>query len=297
MDSGTMAVPELTLSIRTERRSSFGHFATYLSNHPSIIVAALPILIILIVTLLAPLAAPQDPYYVSPENRLLPVGSPDYWLGTDALGRDVLSRMIWGGRVSLLAGAVPAISAMVIGASLGLLSGYVGGWLDYILMRCIDIIMAFPFMLLAIALVAALGPSLQNAMLAVIIATVPRNTRLVRGQALSIKEQDFIEAAQAVGCRRLRIMFRHILPNMLAIVIVIVTLDITIMIGATAALSFLGLGVQPPQADWGSIAADGQQYLMVSPHLVLVPSVVLTVVCVCLTVLGDELQNALRHGS
>ena len=287
----------VALTLKPKRESKLKEATTYLRKTPAVVVASVTLLFIFAAVILAPVVAPLDPNDVRPDDRLLPVGSPGYPLGTDPYGRDILSRLIWGGRISLVAGIVPAFAAMAIGLCLGLVSGYVGGAFDNIVMRVIDVIMAFPFMLLAITVVAALGPSLLNAMIAVVIAVFPRDTRLIRGLVLSLKEQEFVEAARALGYSPLRIIFSEIAPGVMSTVIVIMTLHITTMIAATAGLSFLGLGVQLPKADWGKMVADGRQFVIFAPHIVLVPSIVLSIVCLCFSILGDALQTALHPSS
>jgi ABC-type dipeptide/oligopeptide/nickel transport system permease subunit len=287
----TQTAPQPALLPQTTR---FNRVVAYLGENPLVIIAALILIIVILLAIMAPWVAPQDPYKMTPVDRLKQPGSAGYPLGTDSFGRDLLSRIIWGGRISLLAGIIPALAAMVISVVVGLISGYVGGRLDSLIMGLVDILLAFPFMLLAIALVAALGPSLQNAMLAVIITTVPARLRLIRGETLSLAARPFVDAARVLGYSSLRILFVEIMPNVMAIAITMFTIDITIMITATAGLSFLGLGVQPPQADWGTMIADGKQFMTIAPHITLIPSLALTLVCLCFAVLGDAVQDLLN---
>ncbi|MCL4416358.1 MAG: ABC transporter permease [Actinobacteria bacterium] len=235
--------------------------------------------------------APYDPDYVDIGSRLLPVGSQGHILGTDNVGRDILSRLIYGARISLIAGIVPSILAMLIGAIIGLISGYIGGMLDNIIMRIVDIMLAFPFMLLALVLVTVLGPSLQNAVLAVMIATVPRNIRLVRGEALSLKEREFINACRILGYGKPRILLSELFPNVFATAATIIVSDISLMIQATAGLSFLGLGVQPPISDWGSMVNEGRAYLNIAPNILLAPCTLIALVCFSFAIIGDELYK------
>ncbi len=205
------------------------------------------------------------------------------------------SVLIWGGRISLVAGVAPALATMVIGIAVGLLTGYIGGRLDSITMGIVDVLLAFPFMLLAIALVAALGPSLQNAMLAMVVTTAPARIRLIRSEALTLSTRPFVESARVIGSSPWRILFREIMPNVLPTAMTVFTIDVAIMITATAGLSFLGLGVQPPQADWGTMIAEGKQFFSVSAHVTLVPSLVLTLASLSFGLLGDALHELLSR--
>ncbi|NPV54459.1 MAG: ABC transporter permease [Firmicutes bacterium] len=281
---------ELTRAKGTCGIDSYRKILSYFREKPLVTVACLILLLIAMSAIFALWVAPKDPYQMEIRSRLKPIGTPGFPLGTDSYGRDILSRVIWAGRTSLLAGVVPAFIAMSFGVLLGLLSGYWGGWFDRIVMAVVDIMLSFPFMLLAIALVAALGPSLQNAMIAVIVATVPARIRLIRGETLSIKEASFIDAARVLGYGDLRIIFSEILPNVMAIAMTAMSMDIPLMISATAGLSFLGLGVQPPQADWGTMVSDGKNFIMIAPHVTLVPSAVLLIVTLCFAIIGDAVR-------
>lgn len=294
-----MAVSEIpaqepvALGIRLPRAARAGDLVTYIRSNPLVVAAVVFLIAITAAAVAAPWIGLQDPFKMTPINRLKPIGSPGYLLGTDSFGRDLLSRIIWGGRISLIAGVIPALAVTVIGVVVGLLSGYIGGRFDGLLMGLVDILLAFPFMLLAIALVASLGPSLTNAMLAVIITTAPARVRLIRGQAFSLVTRPFVDAARVLGYSPMRILFVEIMPNVIPLAITMFSIDITIMITATAGLSFLGLGVQPPQADWGTMIADGKGFLMVAPYISLVPSLVLALVCLSFGVVGDAVQELL----
>src|SRR5512132_2795901 len=250
--------------------------------------------------LFAPYLPLSDPDAVDTPNRLKPPLTPGHWLGTDEFGRDLLARLIWGARVSLVAGAVTAAAAMLIGVVLGVFGGYYTGWTETVIMRLTDILMAFPYILLAIAIVAGLGPGLRNAMIAIAIVGFPFYTRLVRSIVLGLREREFVEAARALGSTDRVILVRHIVPQLLSPVIVAFSLDVGAKILATAGLSFLGLGTQPPTADWGSMLATGRQFVILSPHVVLLPGLAIFLVVLSLNVLGDALQDYLdprmRHG-
>lgn len=241
--------------------------------------------------ILAPLLPITPPNEIHARQRLYAPGEGGYLLGSDTLGRDILSRIIWGGRVSLRAGFLASGLALIIGVSIGLLAGFYGGWLDSILMRLTDVALAFPVVLLAIAIIAALGTGINNAMLAAAIAGYPLYARVVRGSALSVREMEYITAARSIGSNNLRLMLVHLLPNLLAPIIVTFTLDVGNMIILTSSLSFLGMGSQPPTSDWGNMIAAGRTHIRNAPHLVIVPGVVIFVVVLCLNIIGDALRD------
>ena len=246
-----------------------------------------------LVALLAPYLPLADPDAVDTPNRLRPPLTPGHVLGTDEFGRDLLARLVWGARISLLAGLAAAALAMAIGVAFGVLGGYYTGWVETVLMRLTDIMMAFPYILLAIAIVAGLGPGLRNAMLAIGIVGFPLYARLVRGVVLSLREREFVEAARALGAPDRVILARHVLPHLSSPVMVTFSLDVGAKILATAGLSFLGLGTQPPTADWGSMLATGRQFVILSPHVVLLPGLAILVVVLVLNIVGDALRDLL----
>jgi peptide/nickel transport system permease protein len=242
---------------------------------------------------LAPYLPLADPDAVDTRARLRPPLTAGHPLGTDEFGRDVLARLVWGARVSLLAGVATAALAMLIGVALGMVGGYYTGWVETAVMRVTDVLMAFPYILLAIAIVAGLGPGLRNAMIAVGVVGFPLYTRLVRGVVLSVREREFVEAARALGSPDRIILARHIVPHVASPVIVAFSLDVGAKILATAGLSFLGLGTQPPTADWGSMMATGRQFVILSPHVVLLPGLAIFVTVLALNVIGDALRDLL----
>jgi len=242
---------------------------------------------------LAPALPLLDPDAVDTANRLKPPLTAGHPLGTDEFGRDLLSRLVWGARVSLLAGVGTAGLAMAVGVLLGVLGGYYTGWVETLIMRGTDILMAFPYILLAIAIVAGLGPGLRNAMIAIAIVGFPFYTRLVRGIVLSVREREFVEAARALGSPDRVILVRHVLPHLVSPVVVAVSLDVGAKILATAGLSFLGLGTQPPTADWGSMLATGRQFVILRPHVVLLPGLAIFAVVLALNLVGDALRDLL----
>jgi peptide/nickel transport system permease protein len=251
------------------------------------------LLVVALISLLAPVLAPHDPIETNLSQRLVPPGTPGYILGADDLGRDILSRLIWAGRISLLIGFSAVMVAMALGVIIGLVSGYFGGWLDSLLMRLVDILMAFPAILLAIMIVASLGPGLRNSMLAVSIVGIPFYVRIVRGSVLSLREQEYSHAARLIGASHFRILLRHILPNTLAPLIVASTLDVGFFIIAAAGLSFLGLGAQPPTAEWGVMLSQGRQFIRNAPHLSIIPGTAIFLVVLALNFVGDGLRDAL----
>jgi peptide/nickel transport system permease protein len=263
-----------------------------LRQHPRVLVAASLLLFLALVGLLAPWIAPQDPITTHPDDNLLPPGL-GHLLGTDELGRDLLSRVIWGSRVSLPVAFVAVAVGLFVGGTIGLLAGYRGGFTDLLLMRLIDGILAFPALILAIALVAALGPSLRNAMIAIGIVQIPVYARLTRAQVLQLKTQDFVMAARAVGVRPRRIVLRHLLPNLANPLIVQVSLSAAFAILAEAVLAFLGLSIQPPTPDWGFMINTGARFLANDPWLAIAPGLAICLAVFGFNWLGDALRDAL----
>jgi len=257
------------------------------------VLATLVIVGVVLAALLAPYLPLADPDTVDTPNRLSPPLTPGHPLGTDEFGRDLLSRLVWGARISLLAGAATAGAAMLFGVVLGVFGGYYSGWPETIIMRLTDILMAFPYILLAIAIVAGLGPGLRNAMIAIAIVGFPIYTRLVRGIVLSVRGREFVEAARALGSPDRLILVRHVVPQLISPVVVAFSLDVGAKILATAGLSFLGLGTQPPTADWGSMLATGRQFVILSPHVVLLPGLAIFVIVLALNLVGDALRDLL----
>ena len=255
------------------------------------VLASIVLMAILASAILAPVLPITPPNEINARQRLYAPGEGGYVLGSDTLGRDILSRLIWGGRVSLKAGFIASSLALVIGVTIGLFAGFYGGWIDDILMRLTDIALAFPVILLAIAIIAALGSGINNAMIAAAIAGYPLYARVVRGSALSVREMEYVMAARSIGSNDLRIMLVHLLPNMLAPIIVTFTLDVGNMIILTSSLSFLGMGSQPPTSDWGNMISSGRTYIQTAPHLVIVPGVIIFIVVLCLNLIGDALRD------
>ena len=240
----------------------------------------------------APVLAPRDPArQVLEDKRTLPGGK--YWLGADEFGRDIASRLIYGSRVALAVGVVSVLIALALGTLLGTVAGYLGGPVDETIMRALDVLLAFPYLLLAIAIVSALGPGLANTILAVGIWATPGFARVVRGSVLSVKEQEYVAAARAIGAGTARIVARHVLPNCISILIVYSALYMASAILLEAALSFLGLGVQPPTPSWGLMVSTGRDALVIAPHIATFPGLAIAFAVLGFNLLGDGLRDAL----
>ena len=249
--------------------------------------------LLVLVALLAPVLAPYDPIEVDTARILMPP-NPANWLGTDDLGRDILSRVVWGSRLSLTVGFISVSIGLVFGTTLGLVTGFRGGWIDLLLMRVVDALLAFPGLVLALAITAALGPQIQNVMIAIGILSVPNYARLTRGQVISIRHRDFILAARAVGVTPKRIVFRHVLPNIVNPLIVAASLAIGFAILAEAGLSFLGLGSQPPSPSWGQdIAYSQRQVVHGRWWTIAAPGTAIFLAIFAFNMLGDGLRDAL----
>jgi peptide/nickel transport system permease protein len=255
--------------------------------------SGLAILVIMsLLAVLAPAIAPYDPDAVDILHQL-EAPSQAHILGTDLYGRDIFSRILYGGRITLVVGLIAVGIAASIGIVLGLIAGFYGGALDSIIMRLVDVLLAFPRILLALSIVGMLGPGLLNVMVAVGIAGITGYARLVRGSVLSAKENVYVEAARVVGCPDHIILRRHLLPNIIGPVIVLATLDVAAAILSASSLSFLGLGVQPPTAEWGAMLNEGRQYLRTAPWITLFPGLAIMISVLSINMLGDGLRDAL----
>lgn len=247
---------------------------------------------LIVAAVFAPWLAPHDPF----EQQLgqgLRGASAGHPLGQDRLGRDLLSRILYGGRVSLMVGFTVVTVSLVIGLAVGAVAGYAGGWLDEVLMRAVDILLAFPGLLLAIALTAVLGPGLDHLVFALCLLGWVGYARIVRGQLLSVREREYVQAVRALGAGGVRVIVRHLLPNIAAPILVEATFNLSSVILAEAGLSFLGLGIQPPRPSWGSMLSEGRQFLLLAPHLIVYPGVALALAVLGLNTLGDGLRDAL----
>lgn len=246
----------------------------------------------IVIALVAPLIAPYDYKAQELTDRLKPP-SVVHWFGTDDLGRDILSRVLHGARISLWVGTFSVIGSIILGTFFGLLAGFYGKWMDMLISRIFDILLAFPSILLAIAIVAILGPSLQNALYAIAIVNIPTYGRLVRAKVLSLKNEEYITAAQAIGMKNRGILLHHILPNSLTPIIVQGTLGIATAIIEAAALGFLGMGAQPPAPEWGKMLSDSRQFIATAPWTVVFPGVSIMLTVLAFNLMGDGLRDAL----
>jgi peptide/nickel transport system permease protein len=267
-------------------------FLRSLLSDPSFAVGAIVIGLVALAAIAAPLIAPYDPNAMSLSDKLQPPG-PEHWLGTDRFGRDLFSRIVWGARISLVVGIATTVAAGVLGSALGIVAGYYGGRLDDIVMRTLDVPLAFPYILLAIVIVATLGPGLGNAMIAIVVVGIPYFARIARGAMLSVKEFEFVRAAEMGGASDARIILSEILPNMMAPLIVTSTIYVGWMILQAASLSFLGLGAQPPMPEWGAMLAQSRELIQIAPHAAIVPGVAILVVVLGFNLLGDGLRDVL----
>jgi len=256
-------------------------------------VAALGLVgVLLAVATFAPLLAPFDPLELVSNQRLAPPGGV-YLLGTDDLGRDLLSRVIFGSRISLKVGLISVAISIIVGGPLGLLAGYLGGWFDEIAMRLMDILYSFPAIILAMLITAMLGPSLTNTMIAIGIVGAPGFSRIIRGPVLSEKEREYIQAARALGASPLSILLGHILPNILAPILVASTISFSLALLSEAALSYLGLGVQPPEPSWGTMLLTGKRFFEVAPWTAIFPGLAIVIAVLGSNLLGDALRDIL----
>ncbi len=261
-------------------------------NRGVVVFGMVIILLFIIAAIFAPWLAPYNPDKIDMNNSLLQPGKA-HWLGTDSLGRDTFSRTIYGTRVSMLIGLVVVVLSAIVGMALGLIAGYFGGWTRAVVMRLIDTLMAFPMILLALLIASLLGGGMNNVVMALAFAMVPIYARLMCGQVMSVKENDYILAGRSMGASHIRIMFRHLAPNCFPPLIVMMTMMLGTTILAEAGLSFLGIGVQAPTPTWGNMVNDGRQYLLTNPVLSFAPGLAIMLMVYAFNMVGDGLRDAL----
>ncbi|MCA1033726.1 MULTISPECIES: nickel transporter permease [Bacillus] len=283
--------PASSIPISKRKRKGAALAKELVQNKMSLIGGTIVLLYILL-AILAPAISPYDPYEIDLVNKLQ-APSAEHIMGTDDKGRDVFSRILYGSQLSLAVGFVSVLIGAVFGIVLGIISGYYGGWVDTLIMRFIDVLLAFPGLLLALAIVSALGPSLINVMIAVGIFSIPTFARIVRGSTLSVKKMEYIDAIKVLGARDSKIIFVHILPNIMSPIIVQGTLRLATSILSVAGLSFLGMGAQPPTPEWGAMLSDGRDFLFTAPHIALFPGIAIATIVLAFNLFGDGLRDAL----
>ena len=275
-----------------ESRSGFFQNLRKFAKNRVAALGAVIVLVVLLCAVLAPYIAPYDPLEIHPADSLQ-APSAEHWFGTDDTGRDIFSRVIWGARISLRVGIGTALISSSIGLTLGLIAGYFGGTLGFVILRLMDLLLAFPGILLALVIIAILGPGLTNVMLAVGISAGPTFTRVIYGAVLASKSNDYVDAARGIGARPARIMIRHILPNVMAPAIVMFTIQIGAAIFAASSLSFIGLGAQPPTPEWGAMVSRGRYMLRDAMWMSTFPGLAIAVTVVAINVVGDGLRDLL----
>ncbi|WP_243355946.1 nickel transporter permease [Bacillus litorisediminis] len=281
----------ISIKLAKKQKPWLGLGKALLHNKMSLI-GGFIIVIYLVMALLAPVIAPYDPYEIDLVNKL-EAPSSEHIMGTDDKGRDIFSRILYGSQLSLSVGVVSVLIGAFFGIILGIVSGYYGKWIDTIIMRVIDVLLAFPGILLALAIVSALGPSLINVMVAVGVFSIPTFARIVRGSTLAAKKMEYIDAIKVLGASDAKIIFVHILPNILSPIIVQGTLRLATAILSAAGLSFLGMGAQPPSAEWGAMLSDGRDFLWTAPHIALFPGLAIAIIVLAFNLFGDGLRDAL----
>ncbi|KZZ84474.1 MULTISPECIES: nickel transporter permease [Bacillaceae] len=290
-----MGEPQLPQSIQYAEEKPLTPFQeglrSFMKNKIAVAGTAI-VLFFIIVAILSPLIAPFGINEQDLTKRLLPPSS-EHWLGTDDFGRDIFSRVVHGAKISLFVGFFSVLGSVIIGCLLGIIAGYYGKWADTIISRFFDIMLAFPSILLAIAIISILGPSLQNALIAIAVINIPNFGRLLRAKVLSVKQEDYIMAAKSIGMKDARILFKHVLPNSFSPIIVQASLAIATAIIEAAALGFLGLGAQAPSPEWGKMLSDSKQYLIQAPWTMIFPGLAIMLTVLGFNLMGDGLRDAL----
>ncbi len=293
-----IAVSEITKSARSARRAMLVEFWHYFSENRGAVIGLVFFVLLVLTAIFAPLVAPHGPTTTFTDAKLVPPvwqegGRSEFLLGTDAIGRDILSRLIFGSRLSLFVGVVVVAVALTSGIIIGLVAGFYRGWVDIVIMRLMDIILAFPSLLLALVLVAVLGPGLTNAMIAIALVYQPHFVRLTRASVLSERTKDYVVSARVAGAGPIRLMFKTILPNCLAPLIVQATLSFSTAILDASALGFLGMGAQPPTPEWGTMLAEAREFILRAWWVVTFPGIAILVTVLAINLVGDGLRDAL----
>jgi len=281
----------VTQTLDHPKQSVFGSFFSVFLENKAAVVGGLIILFYIFIAVFAPVLAPYHPHDINLDNKLMPP-STEHWMGTDDKGRDILSRIIYGSRLSMGVGFAAVIFGAFFGITLGLIAGYYGKWIDSVIMRCMDVLLAFPGILLALAIVSALGPSLINVTIAVGAFSVPLFARIVRGSTLEVKQLEYIDAIRSLGAKDGTIIFKHILPNIMSPIIVQGTLRVATAILSAAGLSFLGLGAQPPSSEWGTMLSSGRDFLFSAPYIAIFPGLAIAFLVLGFNIFGDGLRDA-----
>lgn len=290
--SSTVAAGQDINQVLRPQRSNFSMAYRRMVRNPGAMIGMVLVFLFLLIGIGAPVIAPHD-YQAADFNKVRQAPTWEHWMGTDELGRDLFSRLLHGARLSLLVGIISVGIGVLVGVPLGLISGYAGRHVDQITMRLMDIMLAFPSILLAILMVAAFGPSLNNAMIAIGIVSIPIYARLIRGSTLAVTQELFIEASRSIGVKSPRILLRHVFPNTFTPVVVQSTLQIAVAIQAAAALGFLGLGAPPDVPEWGNMLQKGRTYILSAPHIVIFPGLAIMLVVLGFNLMGDGLRDAL----
>lgn len=285
----TLAVTQV---LGAPKESAWRSFFSQFFRNKAAVVGAIIIAFYIFIATFAPLLSPFDPYEIQLENKLQPP-SFEHWMGTDDKGRDILSRILYGSRLSMGVGFAAVAFGAFFGILFGLIAGYYGKWVDSVIMRCMDVLLAFPGILLALAIISALGPGLINVTIAVGAFSVPLFARIVRGSTLEVKQLEYVDAIRSLGAKDSTIIFRHILPNILSPIIVQGTLRIATAILSAAGLSFLGLGAQPPSSEWGTMLSAGRDFLFSAPYIAIFPGVAIAILVLGFNIFGDGLRDAL----
>lgn len=283
----------VTSAAQAARPRRGGRILHRFTSRPTAVIGLAGVVAVTVIAVFAPLIAPKNPDVSNYSQILQAPGSPGHLLGTDDLGRDLLSRLVFGSRVSLTSGVVATLLALVVAVPIGMAAGYYRGWIDPVVSRATDVVLAFPFLILAVGLAAILGPSLLNATIALAVSQVPVFIRIARGEVLALREQEYVQAAIVNSARTRVILMRHILPNILSPLIVQATVAIPAAIIGAAVLSFLGLGVQPPTASWGTMLSEAQQYLSQAPWFAIFPGLAIALTTLSFNLFGDGLRDVL----